>query len=155
MDTDQPSAKQQEGSAKTKKGKAEPSSEKKPNMSRVLAAQLPYIIFPSDARYTPVRSIIASNKQSSKQNKPSSAAKTSRDPAAFSLAQSLVSGGGIFVMRDNKPDEPAEFINVEREVDAEPVPTPAAATPATTRSALDVDMESPIADPPAAFEYDF
>ncbi|TFK30365.1 hypothetical protein FA15DRAFT_579686 [Coprinopsis marcescibilis] len=122
------------------KKQAEPSFEKKPNLSRVTPAQLPYISFPRDCRYQPVRSV-------------------STKPASKSILHSagtdkFAGGGGILILTDQRPDEESEFISLE----PPPIPEPAHAAPATgqalpTGRHIALDESTPEAAPPEPFEY--
>ena len=157
METDETPAKEttedaaatSEETAPTKK-KPEPTSESLPNLSRVVPAQMPYISFSSSSRYTPVRALVASSSQPTK---------SSASPALIleSIVESASgAGGGILVLKDNKPDEPVELVEEKAKRGLqlaatggeEPVPAAAAAVaPAPV-------AEGPIAPLPQAFQYD-
>lgn len=130
--------------------KAEPKSENLPNLSRVVPAQLPYITFPSESRYQPVRPVVPERMTVNATKK---ATKSSASPAAAAImAQSSSvssrAGGGIFVMRDTKPSESAEFIDLEavQPIDNGPAAPAAATANSQADSGLNVDMQAPIAD---------
>lgn len=129
--------------------KLEPTSETKPNFSRVTPAQLAYISFPSDGRYQPVRTVTSS--------------KQGRAFASKALgvgSEKYAGSGGILILSDLRPDEEAEFIELEAPVLAPPPPevTPAAATaaaaaaPQPTGRHIALDESSPDAPPPEPFE---
>lgn len=136
--------------------KSEPSSEKLPNFSRVTRAQLAHITFDVDGRYQPVRPVsgrpLKSSKGKSSIGKPPSSnlgITTERNPG----------GGGILILIDQTPFEPAEFI--ESEVPAQPptapelaVPGAPQAAPATVASGphIALDEDAPEADPPESFQ---
>ncbi|EFI28601.1 26S proteasome subunit RPN2a [Coprinopsis cinerea okayama7 len=137
----------EEGKATPPKKKSEPSTETKPNLSRVTPAQLPFISFPADGRYQPVRSV--STRPATKA--PSSAAALS--------AEKRTGGAGILLLIDRRPEEEAEFISLE----PTPIPEPEAPAAAPAQQApggqprgrhiaLDEGEE---AAPPPSFEYPF
>jgi 26S proteasome regulatory subunit N2 len=154
METDETPAKETTGDvgeeAAPSKRKPEPTSEALPNLSRVVPAQMPYISFSSSSRYTPVRALVASSSQPTK---------SSASPALIleSIVESASgAGGGILVLKDNKPDEPVELVEEKAKRGLqlaatggeEPVPAAAAAVaPAPV-------AEGPIAPLPQAFQYD-
>ena len=158
METDETPAKEttedaaatSEETAPTKK-KPEPTSESLPNLSRVVPAQMPYISFSSSSRYTPVRALVASSSQPTK---------SSASPAL--ILESIVdgasgAGGGILVLKDNKPEESVELVEEKAKRGLqlaatggeEPVPAAAAAAPASAPVA-----DGPIAPTPQPFMYD-
>ncbi|KAJ2927156.1 hypothetical protein H1R20_g9903, partial [Candolleomyces eurysporus] len=131
--------------------KLEPTSETKPNFSRVTPAQLAYISFPSDGRYQPVRTVT-----STKQGRGFTSKASGVGPEKYG------GGGGILILSDLRPDEEAEFIELEAPALAPPPPevTPAAATgaaaaPQPTGRHIALDESSPDAPPPEPFEYPF
>lgn len=121
--------------------KKEASSEIKSNLTRVTPAQLPYVSFPPEGRYQPVRPV------SSKPSPSASKGKVSVGSAA--------AGGGILLLVDKKPGDPGNFISLE----PTPIPEAAAAQGQAAPSvgqgrhiALD---DGPEADPPESFEVSF
>lgn len=123
----------------------EPASESLPNLSRVTPGQLRYISFPSNSRYQPVRSVF------SKLASPGRG-KFSRSSV---VPEKYSGGGGILLLADLQPDEPAEFIEtVQEAVVAEP---PSNTDNTTSQEApsgphISLDENSPEADPPESFE---
>lgn len=138
-----------ENKPSSSKRKLEPTSEVKPNLSRVTPAQLQYISFPSDGRYQPVRTVTSI---------PS--AKASKNSIAKTLglgSDKFGGGGGILILTDSRPDEEAEFIDLETPEILPPPPevTPAAATAGATGVTgphISLDESSPDAAPPEPFE---
>ncbi|KAF7320094.1 26S proteasome regulatory subunit RPN2 [Mycena kentingensis (nom. inval.)] len=128
----------------------EPSSETRPNLSRVTPAQLAYISFPTDSRFQPVRAVSAN---------PMPRGKAALARAAAG-SEKYAGGGCILIMADRRPEEPADFIEFEV-VPAAPQQAPAAAAaPAATPAAptgphIALDESSPEAEVPASFEYPF
>ncbi|KAF9040511.1 armadillo-type protein [Panaeolus papilionaceus] len=148
----------EESKASTSKAKKpEPTSELRPNFSRVTPAQLPYISFPSDGRYQPVRAV-SSKTPLSKTGKAVIASSSTLGVGSEKYA----GGGGILILADLRPDEPAEFIEIET---AAPVaaPAPASQQPAAPSSSrpqatgrhISLDDSAPEAAPPEPFEYPF
>lgn len=132
--------------------KAEPKSENLPNLSRVVPAQLPYITFSSESRFQPVRPVVPERVKINvaKKTKQSSASPAAAAIMAQSSSISSRAGGGIFVMRDTKPSETAEFLELEavKPIDNGPAnPSAAAGSSDQSDSGLNVDMAAPIADP--------
>lgn len=128
--------------------KLEPTSETKPNFSRVTPAQLAYISFPSDGRYQPVRTVSSAKQGRSFSSKGSGLG-----------SEKYAGGGGILILSDLKPEEEADFIELEAPALAPPPPevTPAAATSAAATSQptgrhIALDESSPDASPPEPFE---
>ena len=131
--------------------KSEPSFEILPNFSRITPSQLPYITFPSDGRYQPVRVVSspvgASGKSSDSQN---------------GLASGKYAGsGGILILADLQPGEEAEFIEFTSTVVVPPAEEPAPAqignghavhAPEPTGPHIALDGAQPEADPPEPFE---
>ncbi|KAH9487038.1 26S proteasome non-ATPase regulatory subunit 1-like protein B [Psilocybe cubensis] len=138
--------------------KAEPSSELRPNFSRVTPSQLAYITFPTDGRYQPVRAV-SSKTTLSKSGKAVAAQSVS---SALGLgSERYAGGGGILILSDLRPNEEAEFIEIET---APAVPAaPEAAPPSNTNAPapqptgrhIALDESAPDAEPPEAFEYPF
>ncbi|KAJ9109707.1 hypothetical protein QFC19_001937 [Naganishia cerealis] len=112
--TDEKDSQGQQQQSATKK--AELSSETLSNLVRVTPAQLRHIEFPTSGRYQPVRQIGV---------KSPSALEASR-AARSSATQQHVQGGGIIMMRDTRPDEPAEYIELTAKLDRTPPPPPPA-----------------------------
>ncbi|KAJ9113747.1 hypothetical protein QFC20_001772 [Naganishia adeliensis] len=132
--------------------KNEPSFETLSNLIRVTPAQLRHIEFPASGRYQPVRQV---------GSKSSSAIEASR-AARSSATQQHVQGGGIIMMRDTKPSEEAEYIELTSKLDRTPpaaVVTEAAAAapeqPSAGTEGMDVDANEEEAPVPPAFEYPF
>ncbi|KAF8647902.1 hypothetical protein AX16_006434 [Volvariella volvacea WC 439] len=135
--------------------KTEPQSEILPNFSRVTPAQLVHIVFPQNCRYQPVRAVSTR-----------SPAKSGRNSTFKSLgsvvglpSETYAGGGGILILSDLRPDEPAELI----ELTPPPQPAPAAPPPAAVQPVQPVriqptgphialDSNAPEADPPEPFE---
>lgn len=137
--------------------KNEPGSETLHNLVRVTPAQLRHIEFPASGRYQPVRQV---------GSKSSSAIEASRAAAAAaarsSATQQHVQGGGIIMMRDTKPSEEAEYIELTSKLDRAPPAAPAAPetalVPASEQAAaggMEVDDDGEEASVPPAFEYPF
>lgn len=135
-----------EGTTETKpKRKAEPSSETLSNFSRVTPAQLPYVVFPPDGRYQPVRAVTTA---------PSPPKATAKGSIAAVLSARQAGGGGILVVADQRPGEPAEFIPFTTIVDPD-APAPAAEdAPAAAASQphIALDESKPEVGPPEPFE---
>ena len=153
--------------AKKKKArKTEPSFEKLPNLSRVTPAQIAHVSFPSEGRYIPVRpasSYTAHDKGKASINTPPSETVNIIKPGS-------TSGGGILLLIDQQPDEPAEYFESElQSIDSPPAADvtpveqlttsgPAGATNGSSfagRSHIALDENAPEADPPGPFEYPF
>ncbi|GJN93401.1 hypothetical protein Rhopal_006456-T1 [Rhodotorula paludigena] len=141
-------------SSPAKKDKAarkapEPSSSRLENLSRVTPAQLAYISFPSDARYVPVRPVNAGLPSS-----PATAAST-----ATRTAPAVGSGGGILLVRDTRPSEEEELLEltVLQAIDTSGAGAAAlAGGDAAVAGGPGVDedlLSGPIADVPPPFEY--
>lgn len=157
------------GTKTTKRRKEEGTIDKLSNLSRVTATQLPYITFPEDSRYVPVRPLLASS-ATQKSSHPNS--KVGLTGSSTSVAQVILSqadsiatgaGGGILVMRDRRPEEAAEFLEMSSLKNA--ASDAAAANnqtnlPPTGHGHADLDpdralLDGPIADLPPSFEYNF
>lgn len=150
------------------KEQAEASYEKLPNLSRVVPAQMPFISFPSESRYLPVRPLASSQPQHH------GIVRAPASPAAIleSIVESgMGASGGILVLRDTRPEEDVELVEMKvfkalqlaatgfDEDQAEQNAPAAAAAPgpalaATTASGTAIDLSAPIADVPEPFEYD-
>jgi 26S proteasome regulatory subunit N2 len=119
----------------TKRKAAEPSSYNVQNLSRVTPSQLASIALLPDSRYIPVRPF------------PSSSDRTS------------TSGGGIILVRDSKPEETQELVELEvlKQLEAPAAPAPGAVPAQDAASGggeSDQDLLSgPIADVPPPFEW--
>lgn len=159
MQTDQPSTSGQHGDVSPINGtmsnlpedgktkRKEPMSESLSNFSRVTPSQFAYIVLPPGSRYQPVRPV------STKAAPPSAKGKTIKTSSA-TFTSKYAGGGGILMLQDLKPDEPAEFIDLQPPVQLpappEPVTLPAAGAP---RSGVATFLESgPEAAPPQPFE---
>ncbi|GAA6007268.1 hypothetical protein JCM10207_001565 [Rhodosporidiobolus poonsookiae] len=122
-----------------KKRKApEPASSTQPNLSRVVPAQLAAIAFPPDARFVPVRPVNATNGA----------------PAPAGSRSTVSGGGGILLVRDTKPGEEVELLELEvlKAIDTSVAAAPAAAAAAGGEGDDDL-MNGPIADVPEPFEW--
>lgn len=141
--------------------KTEPAFEVRPNFSRVTPTQLAYISFAGNNRYQPVRAVSA--KTSSTRSGKAGAASGRHIPSPTSLAlgsEKYAGGGGILIMTDLRPDEEAEFIEIET---ASTVAAPqAAVAPMANGNAteeqprgrlnMSLDDNAPESDSPEAFE---
>lgn len=142
----------------TKKRKAEPSSEKLPNFSRVTPAQLAHVVFPAEGRFQPVRPVSTRTPKSSKgKSTAQSAAKTPASAALGTTAERYAGGGGILILIDQSPDEEAEFIEAEVPPADEPAVAPSVGVPVTSGSStaarhIALDENAPESDPPQSFE---
>ncbi|KAF8640759.1 hypothetical protein AX17_000409 [Amanita inopinata Kibby_2008] len=132
--------------------KAEPSYEMKPNFSRVTPAQLSHISFPGDGRYQPVRPV--STKVA--------AARMGKGPIPELPSERYGGGGGILILTDLRPEDEAEFIELEPPAPAQAIVQALApagnghairASPSGPHIAL--DERAPEVDPPESFEYPF
>lgn len=132
--------------AKPAKKKAEPTSETLPNFSRVTPAQLPYVSFPSDNRYQPVRAVFSKGP-------------ASKGKASAAIASTRYAGGsGIIIFRDLRPEEESEYLDLEPVPEPEPMQTEAAAEPQgafPTGRNIALDENAPEASPPPPFDYPF
>ncbi|GAA5975568.1 hypothetical protein JCM5350_002652 [Sporobolomyces pararoseus] len=123
----------------SKRKAPEPSSYNVQNLSRVTPSQLASIALLPNSRYIPVRPF------------PSSSDRTS------------TSGGGIILVRDSKPEEPQELVELEvlKQLETPPAPAPGSVPPQDAAAASsggggqsDQDLLSgPIADVPPPFEW--
>ena len=118
--------------------------------------QLSYIAFPTDARYRPIRPIPSTSSAAPV------ARKTKKASDITTSGTRILTGGGILLLRDTKPDETAEFIelNPNLERPAPPATAAAEALPATAAddAAQTDDMQiddGAEAEVPASFEYPF
>jgi 26S proteasome regulatory subunit N2 len=145
-----------DGKASTTKAprKVEPTSEILPNFSRVTPAQLAHITFPADGRYQPVRAVTTKSVPA-KNGKISAAAPPT---AGLGLAsEKYAGGGGILILTDLRPDEEAEFIDLNPPPPAEtaqvavPNGHAPAGPPATGRNIV-LDESVPEAEVPEPFE---
>ena len=156
------------GASTTKKAPIEANFEVLPNLSRVVGAQMPYILFPSASRYLPIRPLPSTSSSVLNSIQPT---KSSASPTT--ILQSIVdgpsnaglgAGGGILVLKDTKPDEPVELMEEQAMralqlaatggEDIVPDQADLDAGPQPAQPALDVDLSSPIAPVPEPFEYD-
>ena len=140
--------------------KTEPAFEVRPNFSRVTPSQLAYISFPSNNRYQPVRAVSAKTLPT-KSAKAIGVSGRHTPPSTLALgSEKYASGGGILIMTDLRPNEEAEFIEIET---ASTVAAPqAAVAPVGNGNAMEdrpirrlnisLDETSPESDPPEAFE---
>ena len=138
--------------------KPEPAYEVRPNFSRVTPTQLAYISFPANDRYQPVRAVSA---KTSVTKAGKAAAASGRRTPSSTLAQGsekYAGGGGILIMTDLRPNEEAEFIEIETAstlAAPETVAVPMAngdALQGRTRLNISLDDNAPESDVPEAFE---
>lgn len=144
--------KDSEASTSTPKRK-EPSSEKQPNFSRVVPAQVPYISFPADGRYQPVR--VLSTKSAPSAKGKGFAPKSSLVPGLTS--ERFTGGGGILILADHRPDEEPDYIEFETQTIVaanQAVPaTGAHATHVPEGRHIALDENAPeVTSPPESFE---
>jgi 26S proteasome regulatory subunit N2 len=144
----------EESKPSTSKKKTEPAFEMRTNFSRVTPAQLAYISFPSDGRYQPVRPV-SMKSQTSKSSK----LVAGGSPSVIGLgSEKYAGGGGILILTDSRPNEPAEFIDTSPAPVAAvaPVPVPVSGHIPVhvepTGHHIALDENSPEADPPEPFE---
>lgn len=131
------------------KKKLEPTSEIKPNFSRITPAQLQYVSFPTDGRYQPVRTVTSIPSAKAGSRASANVAKT------LGLGTDRFGGGGgILILTDSRPEEEAEFIELETPEIAPPPPevTPAGAAGGATGPNIALDESAPDAAPPEPFE---
>lgn len=134
---------------KTARKQPEPTFSRLENLSRVVPTQLQYISFPADSRYVPVRPVNAGSITAS-----------NASVALSRLSSPVGTGGGILLMRDTRPGEEAEYLELEvlKAIDTTPAAPGAAAQAGATATGAseqsDSDLASaPIADTPAPFEW--
>ncbi|TFK77196.1 hypothetical protein BDN72DRAFT_753714 [Pluteus cervinus] len=130
--------------------KTEPSFEHLPNFSRVTPAQLVHVTFLPDGRYQPVRAVSSKPTKGSKGVVP----KVSSSIVG-SLSETYAGGGGILVMRDLRPEEEADLIDLEPPPPPQPpVPAPTAAPAPVIPSGphIALDASAPEGSPPEPFE---
>ncbi|BGP13392.1 proteasome regulatory particle base subunit [Rhodosporidiobolus nylandii] len=146
MKVDEPEASAKEGGEKKPaKKEKEPSSSRLQNLSRVTPAQLAYISFPpSESRFLPVRPVNSTN---------GSAAGV---PSSRSLG-GVGAGGGILLVRDTKPDEEVELLEMEvlKAIDTSGAGAAAPAAEAAVGAAAGGEdlATAPIAEVPPPFEW--
>ena len=137
--------------------KSEPALEVRPNFSRVTPTQLAYISFPANDRYQPVRAVSAKTSPT----KAGKAAASGRRTPPSTLGQGsekYAGGGGILIMTDLRPNEEAEFIEIETGstlAAPEAVVAPMAngdALRGRARLNISLDDTAPESDVPEAFE---
>lgn len=140
--------------------KTEPAFEVRPNFSRVTPTQLAYISFPSDNRYQPVRAVSAKTSPT-KSGKAVATSGRHTPPSTLALgSEKYAGGGGILIMTDLRPNEEAEFIEIET---ASTLAAPqAVVAPVANGNAMEdlpirrlnisLDDTAPESDPPEAFE---
>lgn len=135
----------------SKSRKAELLHEILPNFSRVTPAQLSCISFSSESRYQPVRAVSTKPPKGAK----STVALKSPISSVGAPSENYAGGGGIIILRDLKPEEEAEFIELT------PPPQPPAPAPAiqigtvaapTLRLNITLDPSTPEANPPESFQ---
>ncbi|POW20499.1 hypothetical protein PSHT_03395, partial [Puccinia striiformis] len=133
-------------------------------ISRVTGTQLPYITFPEDSRYVPVRPLLASSATTQKSNQHKigvmSGSSTIVAHAILSQSDSVATGagGGILIMRDRKPDLPAEFLEFSSLKNIANPSDPNTNHNLIVEESVDPDralLDGPIADLPPSFEYNF
>lgn len=124
----------------------EPSTTTLSNLSRVTPAQLAYISFPSStSRFQPIRPV-------------NSGVLPSSAPSAKSSVGGVGAGGGILLVRDTKPEEEVELLELEVlkaiDVSGAGVAPAAVEGAAAAASGAGDDFETaPIAEVPPPFEY--
>lgn len=143
------------GSDETKaistKRKAEPSSEKVANFSRVTPAQLGYIGFPSEGRYQPVRPV-SLHAQATKGGRATGGNKKGNGSSGL-LSERYAGGGGILILVDERPDEEAELIDLSPRVVVEATGNGSAVpNPSERNLHIALDESTGDAEPPASFE---
>lgn len=113
----------------------EPNWQKLPNFSRVTPSQMAYVSFPSDCRFQPVRAV-------------SSHAPRKGQATASALAnlEKFGGGGGILILVDQHPEQPAEYIEFTTQI------APAAPESIRVDRHISLDENAPEADPPEPFE---
>ncbi|TFY64407.1 hypothetical protein EVJ58_g2635 [Rhodofomes roseus] len=146
--------KDSEASTSTPKRK-ESTFEKLPNFSRVVPAQVPYISFPQDSRYQPVRVVSTRSSPSAKGNK---APKSSLVPGLTS--ERYAGGGGILILADQRPDEEPDYIEFETQAIIAANQAVAAADDRAAHVSegrhIALDENAPeVTSPPESFEYPF
>ena len=138
--------------------KSEPTFEVRPNFSRVTPTQLAYISFPANDRYRPVRAVSA---KTSPTKAGKAAAASGRRTPLSTLAhgsENYAGGGGILIMTDLRPNEEAEFIEMETTSTLsapETVVAPIAngdALQGRARLNISLDDTAPESDAPEPFE---
>ncbi|GAA5934841.1 proteasome regulatory particle base subunit RPN2 [Sporobolomyces koalae] len=133
---DEPSTSTSSKPTKTRKA-PEPSSYNVENLSRVTPSQLASIALLPDSRYVPVRAF----------------------PSASDSNRTSTSGGGILLVRDSKPEQPQELVELEvlkqLETPAAPAPGATTVTQETASAGTNDDdlLTGPIADVPPPFEW--
>ncbi|CAA7258713.1 unnamed protein product [Cyclocybe aegerita] len=143
----------EESKPSTSRKKLESTFETRPNFSRVTPAQLSYISFPSDGRYQPVRAVSTRT--------PSKNGKAAATTALGLGSEKYAGGGGILILTDLRPNEEAEYIELETAPSVPPpappvdVPGNGHAVGAPTGRHIALDESAPEAEPPEAFEYPF
>ncbi|PCH33862.1 26S proteasome regulatory complex non-ATPase subcomplex Rpn2/Psmd1 subunit [Wolfiporia cocos MD-104 SS10] len=164
MDTDEKPEAKKDGDVEMKSDDAsapapkrkEPSFEKLSNFSRIVPAQIPYISFPADGRYQPVRPVSTRNAPSAKSHKGSA----SRSSVVTGLtSERYAGGGGILILADQRPDEERDYVEFETQTiiaanQAVPVSDDRPAHVSEGRH-IALDENAPEADPPEPFEYPF
>lgn len=131
------------------KKKVEPTSEIRPNFTRVTPAQLSYISFPPDGRYQPVRPVTTQGQHPKTKS-------TSGAPALGSGSERYAGGGGIIILTDSQPGEDAEYIEIETAAPlaaaAPQQPPPSTSIPVQPTGRHIALDEGPEAEPPESFE---
>jgi 26S proteasome regulatory subunit N2 len=137
--------------------KTEPAFEVRPNFSRVTPTQLAYISFPANGRYQPVRAVSAKTSPT-KAGKAAAASGRHIPPSTLALgSEKYAGGGGILIMSDLRPNEEAEFIEIETASTlAAPqvvvAPMDAMEDQPTRSLNISLDDAAPESDVPEAFE---
>ncbi|CAH7676109.1 26S proteasome non-ATPase regulatory subunit 1 [Phakopsora pachyrhizi] len=147
----------------SRRRKDEPQVDKLSNLTRVTPYQLPFITFPENSRYVPVRPLTGTTGLNGKITKSVGSSTTSMAYAILNQNEHSCagSGGGILLMRDRTPELPAEFLeftslkngtgaNNNRE--AEGGATGGGGTTDDPDHAL---LEGEISELPPSFEYNF
>ncbi|OSX67352.1 hypothetical protein POSPLADRAFT_1042584 [Postia placenta MAD-698-R-SB12] len=143
--------KPEEPSSSTPKRK-EPSFEKLSNFARAVPAQMPYISFPADSRYQPVRAVSTRSAPIGKGHKAASRSAV----VAGLTSERYAGGGGILILQDLRPEEEPDYIEFETQTiiaanQAVPVSDDRPAHVSEGRH-ISLDESAPEATPPESFE---
>ncbi|KAG0151044.1 hypothetical protein CROQUDRAFT_651562 [Cronartium quercuum f. sp. fusiforme G11] len=138
----------EEGTKKKPRRKDESGlTDKLSNLSRVTPTQLAYISFPDQSRYLPVRPLLGGS---------SAARKGLTAQMVLNTAEFAAAGGGILVVKDQRPELPGEFLELTSVKELAPPAVAGAESVTGASSDPDADLlAGPIAELPPAFEYDF
>ncbi|TIB87766.1 26S proteasome regulatory complex, non-ATPase subcomplex, Rpn2/Psmd1 subunit [Wallemia mellicola] len=150
----------EEESKKVEVKEPEPEFESKSNLSRVTPNQVPFIVFSSEGRYTPVRSVsqvpaTTRVNNGSGSSTPVSINRRTRRPtisSIYSTTPASAGGAGILILNDHKEGEEVKYITLEAGGGQGGVGSTNAAT---TKDQGGVDDGIEIDNPPEAFEFNF